>query len=297
MHVVDRPAGHAVEVARLAHAGQRGDLAPAQALRALDEAGDVELERRRVEARERRLDAVDAPAAAEAGEDVAEAARGARNGAREEAAQLRRDGDAADARGERAEQRRAPDRKSLARGRGGPFHGLTVPPGSRLPRPRAPSSPQLHESPVRRISPFAGRDHDRAQPAAARRAAARARPASTQPSRSSARAADLDARDAAHLDGVRRAEQPGPHLGLVPGDEERPSRRAPPRARRGARSGACRRAARARRARARARAGARAARCRRSRSTSPSAGRRWPCAPAASGPSDRAAPRSRRRRR
>ena len=49
-HVVDRPAGDAMEVARLMHAGQRRDVAPAQALRLLDEAGDAELEGGGIEA-------------------------------------------------------------------------------------------------------------------------------------------------------------------------------------------------------------------------------------------------------
>ena len=63
VHVVDRPAGDAVEVAHLLGAGQRRDCAPAQRTGPLDEAADAELERRRVEAGEGGLDAVDAPAA------------------------------------------------------------------------------------------------------------------------------------------------------------------------------------------------------------------------------------------
>ena len=75
--VVHGPAGHAVEVADLALARQLRDRAPAQAHRVLDEAGDAELVGLRVEAGERVLDAVDAPAAADPRQDAAESPPGA----------------------------------------------------------------------------------------------------------------------------------------------------------------------------------------------------------------------------
>ena len=211
----------------------------------------------------------------------------ARHGVGEEAADGGSDGDAAESRRERAEQRRAADRKALTRGRGGPLHGLTVPRDAPLLHGRAGRvHAHLHESPVRRMSPVGRRDHDRAQPAVVvepphrhvrRRPSRRARSAGSRPRRW---------RMPAHLDGVRRGQQAGPHRGVVPGDEERPraerARRGPRRATRAA----SRRGGRARRARASGRARARlpldvAA----SRSTTPSADRPSPCGRAASGPS------------
>ena len=230
------------------------------------------------------------------GRTSAEAPGSARHGAREQAAQRRGHGDAADARRERAEQRRAADRKPSARGRCGPFHALTVPPAPELLQTAHASSPKLHESPVRRMSPlFVAITIARSRPSPSTRRTGTS--ASTQPSSWSARTRDLDVADAAHLDGVRRREQSGPHRRVVPRDEEGTRAEAPPRAPRRATRAAIRRGGRDRPVPVRCRACARPARCRRSRSTTSSAGRPWPCWPAASGPSGRAAPRSRRPRR
>ena len=234
------------------------------------------------------------------GRIVAEPA-GRGHGAGEEPADRRGDGDAADARRERRRAARRGRSEALrARSRRGMFHASDSTAACSSLHGRAQGiQHQLHESPVSADLAVGGRDHDRAQP--------RRRPPTARTGRSSVDppvAAHLRVQPtstrliAVHLDGVRRAEQAGPHARLVPGDEERPRAEAPRRVLRRrhesrepsgrSRLSALEREAQAARERAR---------CRRSRSTTPSAGRPWRCWPAASGPSGRAAPRSRPPRR
>ena len=217
-------------------------------------------------------------------------------GAPEQAAQLRCDRDAADAGREAAEQGRAPDREPRAWRRRGPFHALI---GTALraivPGRASRSSPQLHQSPVRRISPSAVAITIARSPPPAP-SARTGTSASTMPWQVLGPAAHLDARDALHLDGVGRAQQPGAHPRLVPGDEERAlaesalaPRDAPAQARAvGPLAPA---------ALDRQREPPREALISAVSQHQPSADRRSPCARAASGPWDRAAPRARPPRR
>ena len=246
---------------------------------------------------ERRLHAVDAPAAADARQHLAEPA-GSMGTALESkrliaGATAMPPTPAANVPSSAAR----PNGMPCARRWRGPFHRTDSTARPRFATgARARNSPQLHESPVRRISPSAVAITTARRPPpspSARTGTSSVHP----PSSSSALQPTSTWRMPRTSTACGAASRPGPHRGVVPGDEERPRAEAPRRARRRATRAASRRGARGRRARARGRAGARAARCRRSRSTTPSAGRPWRCWPAASGPSGRAGPRSRPPRR
>ena len=178
----------------------------------LDEPGDAELERRRVEARERATGRCRCASRRRGPGRTSPSPPGALGTALESnrltaGATAMPPRPAANVPSSAARPNGSPG----ARGRRGPFHSSdsTARPAFRYRR-AGRSSPQLHESPVRRISPSAvAITTARSPPPSPQRAH---RDVGLDPALELlGAAADLDAADAVHLDGVRRAQQPGPH--------------------------------------------------------------------------------------